>query len=244
MQLFGHRGAAGEAPENTIAAAKHAISRGVRAVEIDLRISADDKLVVIHDKNTKRTAGINRLVSNSTSKQLRDLDSRHFGPIWPNKVFCGIPTLQQYLKHTKQINHYQLEIKTESSREHQHFIRLLAKAFPSKSSAKKIVITSFDYELLKQVSACLPHIKIGAITYKSAAFDVACSLNCDFFCIHESLLSESYLAKIRKTNMHISVWTVNNPTVVKALYEQGVDSIISDYPSMAIPLISSLSREN
>lgn len=244
MQLFGHRGAAGEAPENTIAAAKHAISRGVRAVEIDLRISADGKLVVTHDKNTKRTAGVNRLVANSTSQQLSQLDSRLHGPIWSNKVNCGIPTLQRYLKHSEKINCYQLEIKTDSPREHRHFVRLLLEAFPNKSSAKQVVITSFDYILLEKIATHLPHVKIGAITYKPAAIDIAKSLECDFFCINESLANKSYLAKIRKTKMHVSVWTVNDPALIKTLYDLGVDSIISDYPSMAIPLISRLSRKN
>ena len=57
MQIFGHRGAAGEAPENTIAGARHAISRGTRYVEIDLRLSADNQLVIVHDNSTERTCG-------------------------------------------------------------------------------------------------------------------------------------------------------------------------------------------
>ena len=55
MIVYGHRGARGEAPENTIAGARHAIERGVRHLEIDLRLSADDELVVIHDTGPRRT---------------------------------------------------------------------------------------------------------------------------------------------------------------------------------------------
>ena len=62
MQLFGHRGAAGEAPENTIAGVKHAISRGVRQVEIDLRLSADNQLIIVHDNNALRTAGVKKAI--------------------------------------------------------------------------------------------------------------------------------------------------------------------------------------
>ena len=57
MQVYGHRGAAGEAPENTIAGCLHAIERGARYIEIDLRLSSDNQLVVIHDKTLTRTTG-------------------------------------------------------------------------------------------------------------------------------------------------------------------------------------------
>ena len=60
MQVFGHRGAAGEAPENTIAGLHHAIKRGLSYAEIDLRLSADQKIIVCHDANTLRTCGVKR----------------------------------------------------------------------------------------------------------------------------------------------------------------------------------------
>lgn len=242
MQLFGHRGAAGEAPENTIAGVKHAISRGVRQVEIDLRLSADNQLVIVHDNNALRTAGVKKAISKMTAKQLAQLDARQFGTPWPRKSGCGIPTLKRFLHDTPEIKCYQLEVKSDKTTDIALTIEKIGEQFPTKASAKKVVVTSFDYDFLAQFQQQFPYIRIGAITYKEQALKVARDLGCDFFCISDSISSEKLIKKVHKTDMHLSVWTVNSPESIKRLHQLGVDSIISDYPSMALPLINSIER--
>ena len=85
MQVFGHRGAAGEAPENTIAGLHHAIKRGLSYAEIDFRLSADQKIIVCHDANTLRTYGVKRAISRSQASELAKLDCRANAPEWPKK---------------------------------------------------------------------------------------------------------------------------------------------------------------
>ena len=242
MQLFGHRGAAGEAPENTIAGIRHAIERGVRHVEIDLRLSADQQIVIVHDNNAKRTAGINRQIARLTASELSQLDARKSGTPWPRKMGCGIPTLRRYLSNTPEIQCYQLEVKLDKSSEHALMIEKIGALFPNKASTKKIVVTSFDYDFLAKLRQQLPYIPIGAISYKTNALATAKQLGCEYFCINTAIAKPQFIKTIRKTDMHLSVWTVNNPEQIKALYELEVDSIISDYPSMALPLINSLKR--
>ena len=243
MQLFGHRGAAGEAPENTIAGMRHAIERGVRRVEIDLRLSADQKIVIVHDNNAKRTAGVNKHIARLTASELSRLDARQFGTPWPRKTACGIPTLKRFLKSTPEIQCYQLEVNLDKSSEHALMIEKLGDFFPTKSTTKKIVVTSFDYLFLAKLRRQFPHIPIGCISYKSNALSVARDLDSQYFCINTKIAKPKLIEKIRKTDMHLSIWTVNNPEQIKTLYQLGVDSIISDYPSMALPLINSLSRK-
>ena len=93
MIVYGHRGARGEAPENTIAGARHAVERGCQHIEIDLRLAADEVLVVVHDSTLRRTAGVGGKVGNLTSRELAKLDNRAEGPPWPNKRGTGVPTL-------------------------------------------------------------------------------------------------------------------------------------------------------
>ncbi len=243
MILFGHRGAAGEAPENTLAGARHAIERGARNVEIDLRLSADDQLVVIHDRNATRTAGINRPISLLTARELAKLDNRKVGPTWPRKSGCGTPTLKNYLKHTPEIQRYQLEIKSDKKTDVDLMVEKIGLMFPTRVSAKRIICTSFDYKLLEQLKVHSPHIRLGAISYKKPALKQAIALKCDYFCIHESLCTPSFIEKIKQHKIHLSVWTVNDPKLIKKLFKLNVDSIISDYPSMALPLINSLMRQ-
>ncbi len=243
MQLFGHRGAAGEAPENTIAGMRHAIERGVRRVEIDLRLSADQQIVIVHDNNAKRTAGVNKHIARLTASELSRLDARQFGTPWPRKTACGIPTLKRFLKSTPEIQCYQLEVKLDKRSEHALMIEKLGVFFPTKSTTKKIVVTSFDYLFLAKLRRQFPHIPIGCISYKANALSVARDLDSQYFCINTKIAKPNLIEKIRKTDMHLSIWTVNNPEQIKTLYQLGVDSIISDYPSMALPLINSLSRK-
>ena len=242
MQLFGHRGAAGEAPENTIAGIRHAIERGVRRVEIDLRLSADKQIVIVHDNNAKRTTGINRQIARLTASELNRLDARQFGTPWPRKTACGIPTLRRFLSNTPEIQCYQLEVKLDKSSEHTLMIEKLGVLFPNKNASKKIVVTSFDYLFLAKLRQQLPHIPIGTISYQTNALAIARDLDCQYFCINTKIAKPRFIEKIRQTNMHLSVWTVNNPEQIKTLYQLQVDSIISDYPSMALPLIKSLGR--
>lgn len=242
MQLFGHRGAAGEAPENTIAGMRHAIERGVRRVEIDLRLSADQQIVIVHDNNAKRTAGVNKKIARLTASELSRLDARQFGTPWPRKTACGIPTLKHLLKSTPEIQCYQLEVKLDKSSEHTLMIEKIGALFPSKSTAKKIVVTSFDYVFLAKLRRQFPHIPIGVISYTTNALSIANNLDCQYFCINTKIAKPRFVQKVKKTDMHLSIWTVNNPEQIKTLYQLGVDSIISDYPSMALPLINSLSR--
>ena len=72
--IIAHRGESFDAPENTLAAVNLAWERGADAVEIDVQLSKDNKIVVIHDENTKRTGGRNKLVKNQTLKELKELD--------------------------------------------------------------------------------------------------------------------------------------------------------------------------
>ncbi len=242
MQVYGHRGAAGEAPENTIAGARHAITRGVRQVEIDLRLSADKQLVIVHDNTALRTAGVKRQITRMTAKQLSQLDARAFGTPWPRKAGCGIPTLKQFMRRCPEIRHYQLEVKSDETTDKPVLIKKLGEQFPNRAATKNIVVTSFDYAFLEQLNQQLPHIPIGAISYKRPAFKVARDLGCDYFCIHESIATPAFVEKIQRSNMHLSIWTVNNPVTIKRFYKMGVDSVITDYPSMAIPLVKSLMR--
>ena len=89
MIVYGHRGSQGEAPENTIAGCRHAVSRGVRHFEIDLRLSKDGHLVVLHDERLKRTAGAPGKVSDYTARELARLDARLSGTPWPNRRQTG-----------------------------------------------------------------------------------------------------------------------------------------------------------
>lgn len=243
MEIVGHRGAAGEAPENTIAGCHHAIERGVRHIEIDLRLSADGQLVVLHDKTTNRTTGKRSAVARLSAAELAALDARADGPPWPRKKDCGIPTLDLLIESTRRsLRSYQLEVKPDSKSRLKQIASLLAERFPTARSASKFVVTSSNYYIHEYLRELAPHIPRGMVVMRPNAISALSELDCDLCAIHWSACSPYLVRQMRKADVHISVWTVNDAQMIKNLYRMKIDSVITDYPSMAIPLLAALRR--
>ena len=109
MQVYGHRGAAGEAPENTLGGFEHAWARGVRRFELDVHLAADDRLVVVHDARLHRTTGRSALVASLSSAELAALDARRGAPPWPRRE--GVPTLEAVMRALPRVESWQIEVK-------------------------------------------------------------------------------------------------------------------------------------
>lgn len=257
MIIFGHRGAAGEAPENTLAGFKHTIKHNVTAVELDLRLSKDKQLVVSHDHDLKRMAQLEKHVSDLTCDELALIDTRK--GFYQRKSFedniteeqaeskyplqkeqCGIPSLSHLLSATPEIKTYQLEIKSDEFTDRDTIIALLVKQFSTPESSGRIVITSFDDYIISNIKKKAPHIRIGYVAKDSLnkKTEQAITMNCDYLCLHYSLLLDckndekaQFLKLLHQKSMHISLWTVNTTDIINKLADFPINSIITDYPS-------------
>jgi glycerophosphoryl diester phosphodiesterase len=243
MHIYGHRGAAGEAPENTIAGCRHAIERGVRRIEIDLQLSADQQIVICHDKTLNRNFSTSGKVSDYSARELNKFDGRADGPPWPNKKNTGAPTLEKLLEATPEIEHYQLEVKPGKKEAMDKIAHLLAERFDTAKNSKKVVITSSNTTVLKYLANYAPHLQRGIVATKITALQAAINLKLDFFCLNWTLCNPFLIAEIKRRKLKASVWTVNDLLTIKNLHKMKVHSIITDYPSMAIPYVGSLERE-
>lgn len=243
MLVYGHRGAGGEAPENTIAGCKHAIERGVRYLELDMRLSKDDQLVIIHDDSVDRTTDQQGKVNTYTAAELKKMDARRSGTPWPNKRNTGIVTLDALLAATPEIKGYQLEVKTGSTAQMNRIAELLAERFPTESSVEPIVITSSSLTLLQQLMTIAPHIPRGYISISLNPFPTLDRFSCSLLAMSWSVCNLINIGHARRKGLHVSVWTVNDASVIKNLNRLKVDSVITDYPSMALPLAASLTRK-
>lgn len=247
LQIFGHRAAAGEAPENTLAAIRHAIALGIRHVEIDLRLSADLQLVVIHDYSLQRTTNSFANVSDLSAKQLSLLEpsalmaEKISTAISSSTQAYGVPTLKRFMDFSPEIECYQLEIKSDDNVNPQQIIEKLAAIFPDAASATRVVITSFDCDLIESLKNQCPYLTIGLIAKqnKQQALLKALALNCNYLCLHYSLLLDSqpsnkttaFIKQVKASSLHLSVWTVNDKQSLNTLLAIPVDSVITDYPT-------------
>ena len=109
--IIAHRGESYDAPENTLASINLAWERGAEAVEIDVHLSKDNQVVVIHDPNTLRVSGIKKKIKNSTVADLKKLDVGS----WKSAEFKNekIPTLKEVLATVPQSKKLIIEIKSE-----------------------------------------------------------------------------------------------------------------------------------
>lgn len=162
MLVIGHRGAPSRAPENTIASFRAALEIGVDGLELDVHLSADGHLVVIHDANLKRTTNGQGLVHEHTLAQLKQLDAgTWFGP-----AFVGerIPTFDEVLDLVAKRVPLQVEIKgaTEGVTE-----ATLA-ALDARGLLDTVMMTSFQLDRLPRVRELAPKVQIGALVWGRA----------------------------------------------------------------------------
>lgn len=245
MMVYGHRGARGEAPENTIAGARHAVTRGVRRLEIDLHLSSDDQLVVVHDASLKRTTGQKGRVGNHSARELAKMDARLGGTPWPNKRQTGIPTLSALVKAVPEIEHWQLEMKPAGNRYNDALVDAVIAWLDENASQRGVasfVVTSSAPMLLTETKRQRPAQETGYVSQIPDPTVLLASCGCEYLVAHWTTVTSKWqVRRLHKLGVHISAWTVNDASVIENLYRLGVDSVITDYPSMAVPLVAKLS---
>ncbi|MBT8140390.1 MAG: glycerophosphodiester phosphodiesterase [Gammaproteobacteria bacterium] len=240
MLVFGHRGAAGEAPENTVAGVRRAIEAGVTRIEIDLRLSADRQLVVLHDRSLWRTAARKVNIDEIHSRELASTDASHALPGWHGEA-CPVPLLQDLLASAPELETVQLELKSDASTDVDALVGALQDLFPTARSARKVVTTSFDSEIIAELAKHAPHIRRGIVAKRDpiAAMHTALELDCDYLCLMHKLMpraTREILESLQQSQLHISCWTVNKVADLAAQQRAGTHSVITDLPGTLVPL--------
>ncbi len=149
MLIYGHRGARGEAPENTLPSFRKALAAGVTRVELDLHLSADHQLMVIHDPTLKRTTGIRGKVAAHSAAELMAMDARRGFTGWSES--SPIPTLAQLFDACPEFEHYQLEVKSTSRAQQHRVMDALVPLLEQHQLNNRVVITSASRPLLRHI---------------------------------------------------------------------------------------------
>ncbi|MBW7470299.1 glycerophosphodiester phosphodiesterase [Marinobacter sp. M216] len=231
MIVYGHRGAKGEAPENTLPGFVHAYRHGIRHFELDLVLSKDGKPVLVHDLSVDRTTGQKGDVSSYTAAELADMDARRNTSSWPRKI--GIPTLEDLLDQFDDLQHLQLEVKKDSRHRLNILCNRVTEIIQRRDLYETAAITSSDTWFLKQIRRRNKRIRIGLVAERKfpRPLNIATRLGCDYLCLNWKLCSKELVANAHRKELHVSTWTVNRIHDMLQLEEMGVDSIITDYPT-------------
>ena len=225
--IMAHRGYSSKAPENTIPAFEKAIEEGFTAAELDVQMTKDGEIVVLHDNNLKRVTGLNKNIWDVTYDEIRSLDAgSHF-----NKAFAGttIPTLAEVLILCKDSLYLNIEIKRNGHDE--GIVQKTIDVIMEYGNLDNLDITSQDYATVEEVkrinssilTAYTSIIGLGSIQNLEAA---------DIISIQETFANYSNIANLHNAGKRVFVWTVNEEDTMEELIALNVDAILTNNPGL------------
>jgi len=238
VEIIGHRGAAYDAPENTLSAVRTGWEQGADAVEFDVYLSKDGKIVVIHDKDTKRTAGVDKPVVEQTLEELRKLDVGK----WKDPRFAGekIPTLPEILKTVPAHKRVFIEVKCGPEIVPELKRDLAAAGLKPDQTA----VICFSADVVAAVKKERPDLKaywlvsLGApekrpknVPTPDEVIAMAQQINADGLDLSaDPELTPQYVKAATAAKLPVYVWTVNDPALAKQMIDAGVVGITTDRP--------------
>ena len=239
--IFAHRGASHIAPENTLEAFAVAQEMGANAIELDVQLTADDVLVVLHDDTVDRTSNGVGGIASLTLAQARALD---FSDSTPGYSDTRIPTLDEALAWAASASiGINIEIKPglPAAREvPQRVLNLVAEY----GLTQRTTISCFDHEVLREVKRIMPGARVGAL-YTLPPYEVhRYAADNGFDAIHphaRTLKLPGDIDACHALGVAVCPWTVDRPEELEALMRAGVDGIITNLPDRAAAVRQSLS---
>ncbi|MDL2215821.1 glycerophosphodiester phosphodiesterase [Ruminococcaceae bacterium OttesenSCG-928-N02] len=236
-KIWAHRGACKAAPENTMAAFRLALEMGAHGLELDVQLTKDAQVVVLHDEHIDRTSNGSGPVANYTLEELRAFD---FSAGMEGFEGEPIPTLEEvYALIAPTDMSINVEIKAGPETDARMPAKLLAleEKYDMRS---RIIYSSFNHQSLVALKQTIPHARLGLLymctlhqPWEYAKGLSAAALHPYINSMPENLLPQSHAAGIA-----VHPWTVDDPAIITALIKNGADAIITNYPQRALALLA------
>jgi len=234
--VFAHRGASVHAPENTLAAFELALAQGADGIELDVKLSADGRVVVIHDPTVDRTTGAHGLVKDLSLAQLQSLNAGSFF----SEKYAGekIPTLDEVFEAVGKRTFINVEL-TNYNTPRDHLVETVCMLVKKFGLQERVLFSSFFASNLSQTRSYLPEVPGGLLAL--GGFLGAWSRSFGFsFGKYQALhphikdTTPQQVQRVHRLGRRIHVWTVNAETDIRRLFDWGVDAIITDDPQLAV----------
>ncbi len=223
--IMAHRGYSAAAPENTLPAFQAALDVGATAVELDVQMTRDGEIVVLHDDSIKRTTGVDKKIWEVTYDEIKDLDNGSF--FSPEFAGTRIPTLDEALRFCKGRLYVNIEIKRTG---HDEGIEdRVVQIIRDNEFRDECDVTSQDYETLEYINARYPDILL-AYTSVIGIGNVHTLEAVDILSIQETFATYDTVAAMHRAGKKVFVWTVNEEETMERLIGLGVDAILTNDP--------------
>lgn len=233
-----HRGGAKFVPENTMYAVRYAIESSADYIEIDVQLSADKKIFLLHDDSLKRTTGVNK---NAYTMKYEDIASLDAGSWFDSKFSDAyIPELDEVLSECKGKINLNIELKKSGNSGNELADKLIELIYKY-DMQEQCVITSVNYQYLKYIKMKAPEIRTGYIANvffgNVQSFEYA-----DFFSVKYVVVNDKFVKSAHDAGKEVHVWTVNSRSMINKMKSFDVDSIITDDPVLCRKVLSSKSK--
>ena len=243
--IIAHRGASLTAPENTIAAFSRAVEDGAEGIEFDVRLTRDGVPVVFHDASLKRIAGVEKRISAVSLAELAQFDAG----TWFNRMHSGssaakfenerVPTLEDTLEFLKVFRGpIYIELKS-TARSIRTLAESVAEVLSRFSGSLKVIVKSFDFEVVKMVRAISPGVETAALfapsimqilRKESMLIKIAKETGFTRLSLHFSLASRKLMEIADSEKIPVTIWTADSPRWIKRSIDLGIDSLITNDP--------------
>ncbi|ABG30032.1 glycerophosphoryl diester phosphodiesterase family protein [Roseobacter denitrificans OCh 114] len=232
VDVIGHRGAAASRPENTMAAVIKAIEDGADWVEIDVQETADGEVLVVHDSDFMKAAGVDRKVWDVTMEEVAQIDiGTWFDPIYADE---RPPLLRDVLEVVKGRSKLIIELKYYG-----HDVDLENRVIALVEAAgmqDQIATMSLKYPAVQKMRRLRPDWRSGVLA-ATAVGDMS-GLDGDFLAVSAGRLSARLLAQAQSVGKDVYAWTVNDAASMSRMISLGVDGLITDKPKLAREVIA------
>ncbi|MCP4625525.1 MAG: glycerophosphodiester phosphodiesterase [bacterium] len=249
--VIAHRGGRSLGPENTLYTYRRAVDLGVDVLEIDVHLTLDNHLAVIHDKSVDRTTNGSGTVDSYKLADLQNLDAAYRwsadsgNPFSLRDTGIKIPSLTDVFKTFPQMR-INIEIKDPKPAA----INSLCRTITDHNMSQKVMIASFSAGALKKFRSICPAVATSAGSSEAIWFyslqkvhmESAYTSNAQALQVPEKygdqqIVNERFITAAHARNMRVQVWTVNDIDSMKRLLKLGVDGIMTDYPQKLIALL-------
>jgi len=215
------------APENTLAAIEAALEAGTDWVEIDVQETGDGEVVVLHDSDLKKVAGVDLKIWEATWEDLQEIDIGSFFALEFSDQ--RVPKLEQVLELCRGKAGVVIELKYYG-----HQVRLeekVAEIVDEMGMASSVKMMSLDYDGLERMKAVRPDWTTGILT--SVVMGDLTRMEVDFLAVNSGMANRRFVNSSHRAGKEVFTWTVNDALAMSAMMDLGVDSIITDDPQLA-----------
>lgn len=228
--IIGHRGAAGEAPENTLASFELAVRQGADGIELDVHLTADGEVVVCHDHTVNRTTDGQGRIDQMTVEQIKRLDAgcRY------NERFRGqrIPLLSEVFAAMPAHVMINVEIKCGySGKLSERLLELLA----AYGRLETTVLSSFSHKVLHRLKQDEPAIRVGLLyvadLVRHTALAETAGMEVYSLHPHYQSIGPEDVAEAKRCGLHVYPYTINEPEQLRQAVQAGCSGIITDFPA-------------